>query len=428
MKLKLVKATTQQFDWACDLVRFTAKHPIEFTSDVQFTGTSNTQPWNSLVWAIDSSATTAGTTATFQLYNYQTGQYPASGDGYITGTVGTSNVTLSQNITANPTYFRDGSGNWSMKLKLVKATTQQFDWACDLVRFTTINPIEFTSEVEFTGTSGTLNSTQSLVQIDWTAGLSFTTPDVTTTLQLYNYAASQYPTSGDGYITDTIGQTNVTKTQKIITTPTDFTNATGNWAIKIKGTKPTNTSFDLPLDWIEFKETIVASINEIVFNGPIGQVTYELPYTETADTGLFLKGDSRTITNNSGSLMTQLFIRSGAEHPEIVLRYRPTVAFVTVGMENGRPVNAMRIYVIDLSGSDPVSLYGEIPLTISHVSAQIITTNTFNVSYRPTALLITSVLDGTSGSVSVPISSTLEGAIINVEVVQCNIKIARCVM
>jgi hypothetical protein len=108
-----------------------------------------------------------------------------------------------------------------------------------------------TVEVEFSGTS----NTQDWTQLEWTTDLSFTTPDMTTTLQLYNYNASQYPTSGDGYMADTIGQTDTTKSQTITATPTNFRDASGNWKIKVAGTKATATQFELKMDWAEFKAT-----------------------------------------------------------------------------------------------------------------------------------------------------------------------------
>jgi hypothetical protein len=168
-------------------------------------------------------------------------------------------------------------------------------------------------------------------------------------------------------------------------------------------------------------------INETIFNETTGQITYELPFSESPETGLFLKGDSRTIANQSGSLTTQLGIKNGAEHAEILLRYRPTVSCAVVGVENGRSVNTVRIYVVNLNASESITLYGKVPLRISCESTQI-TSTTYTLSYSPEKLFVTSILDGTSGSVTLPISSTAEGAVIKVEVVQCNVKIARCVM
>ena len=108
-----------------------------------------------------------------------------------------------------------------------------------------------TVEVEFTGNS----NTQDWTQLEWTSDLSFTTTDVATTLQLYDYDASQYPASGDGYIADTIGQVDVTKNQMITTTPTNFRDTNGNWKIKVTGTKETDAQFELKMDWVEFKAT-----------------------------------------------------------------------------------------------------------------------------------------------------------------------------
>ncbi len=108
--------------------------PTEFTSEVEFTGTSNTESWTQLVWTIDNSFTTTGVTTTFQLYNYNTSSYPTSGDGHMTDTIGTADVTKTQTITVNPTHFRNATGNWIIKVKGVKSTSTQFDWKGDLVK------------------------------------------------------------------------------------------------------------------------------------------------------------------------------------------------------------------------------------------------------------------------------------------------------
>ena len=168
-----------------------------------------------------------------------------------------------------------------------------------------------------------------------------------------------------------------------------------------------------------------ATINEVIYNQTIGRVAYELPYADSPDTGLFLKGDSRTIVNQSGSSMTQLYITNGAEHAEILLCYRPTVSYATAGLEDGKIVNNLRIYIINLNTSDAISLYGQLPLKASCESTQI-TTFTYNLSYSLQSLNVISILNGEMGQVSVPISSTENGAIINIEPVLCNLKIQRC--
>jgi nitrogen fixation-related uncharacterized protein len=113
------------------------KPVVEETVEAEFIGTSNTENWTQLVWTIDSCFTTTDVTATFQLYNHNSGQYPTSGDGYMIDTIGTTDVTKTQIITTNSTYFRDVSGNWKLKIIGVKATNAQFDLKVDFVNFET---------------------------------------------------------------------------------------------------------------------------------------------------------------------------------------------------------------------------------------------------------------------------------------------------
>jgi hypothetical protein len=111
---------------------------IQHTVEVEFTGSSNTLDWTQLAWVVDSAWTTPSVTVTLQLYNYNLGQYPTSGDGYISYTSSaTSNTdeTKSQTITTNPTHFRDGSGGWKIKVKGIKSTATQFDFEGDLIKF-----------------------------------------------------------------------------------------------------------------------------------------------------------------------------------------------------------------------------------------------------------------------------------------------------
>jgi hypothetical protein len=108
-----------------------------------------------------------------------------------------------------------------------------------------------TAEVEFIGNSNIQNWTK----LEWTTDLAFTTANVTTTLQLYNYQTSQYPTSGDGYMSDIVGLPDLTENQTITTNPTDYRDSSDKWRMKIKGVKTTDTQFKLNIDWAESKVT-----------------------------------------------------------------------------------------------------------------------------------------------------------------------------
>ena len=113
----------------------TYQNPTEFTCEVEFTGWSNSVDWNGLLWTIDSSSSVSGLDVTFQLYNYQTDQYPTSGDGYMTATLQTTDQKVNQTIAASPESFRDEIGGWKLKLTAVKSTSTQFEVNLDLVAF-----------------------------------------------------------------------------------------------------------------------------------------------------------------------------------------------------------------------------------------------------------------------------------------------------
>ncbi len=164
-----------------------------------------------------------------------------------------------------------------------------------------------------------------------------------------------------------------------------------------------------------------------IYNQTVGQVAYELPYVDTPDTGFYLKGDSRTITNQSGAVMSQLCVTNGLEHVELLLRYRPHVTVVSGGLEAGRTVNTLRVYVVNLNASDSVALYGKVPLRISCTSTHV-TSLSYTLSYEAQTLTVASAFTDAVGSVVVPLSSTPTGAVINVEVVECNVSIARCIL
>lgn len=169
------------------------------------------------------------------------------------------------------------------------------------------------------------------------------------------------------------------------------------------------------------------SISQSVFDQTIGEVFYILPSIDSLDANIYIKGDMRTIVNQSGAIITQLYTRNGATGPEIALSYRPTVSFATNGLQDNKTVNTMRIYIINLNSSDTISIYGEIPLKVSYESTQV-TTFTYNVSNETTTLSFTANLNDVQSSVLVPIVSTDNGAMINLEVVVCNLKIERCLM
>ena len=100
-----------------------------------------------------------------------------------------------------------------------------------------------------------------------------------------------------------------------------------------------------------------SELAETLFNASIGKVTYELP--STSSQGLYLRGDSRTVTNQSGTSMSQMCIQNGADGPEILLQYRPSVTCTVAGLEDGKTVNNIRIYIANLNASEPIVSQGD---------------------------------------------------------------------
>jgi hypothetical protein len=100
------------------------------------------------------------------------------------------------------------------------------------------------------------------------------------------------------------------------------------------------------------------------------------------------------------------------------------VSSVTGGTENDKPINYVRIYVVNLNSSQNIYLMGKIPVKISCESTQTLVSS-YNLSYSPSILTTHVTLDGRVAQVSSAISSNANGAIINVELVICNVQIER---
>ena len=111
--------------------------PMEFTNEVEFSGSSDLENWTSVTWAVDAAWSASNVSVTFQLFDYSLGAYSTGGDGYISyysSLVPYVDETENQTIILNPTRFRDGSGQWKVKATGVKVVTTPFDMEVDLVK------------------------------------------------------------------------------------------------------------------------------------------------------------------------------------------------------------------------------------------------------------------------------------------------------
>ncbi|MEM2129872.1 MAG: hypothetical protein QXZ70_04660 [Candidatus Bathyarchaeia archaeon] len=121
---------------------------------------------------------------------------------------------------------------------------------------------QYVCELEFTGTPVTADL-QNWTGLTWAIDASSTTSNVNLTLQLYNFAAGGYPTSGDGYMTTILNTTDFTMQQIIKANPTNFMNSTRYWKLKVTAAKAPSTPFDLKLDMVRFSPEVTNYALEI---------------------------------------------------------------------------------------------------------------------------------------------------------------------
>jgi len=164
--------------------------------------------------------------------------------------------------------------------------------------------------------------------------------------------------------------------------------------------------------------------DDIAFNSTIGSIICTLPASSAQNDDFYPKGDSRVMVNQSSSTMTQLHSFRGAESQKITLSYRPLASSAPIASNDGKPVNNVRIYIINLNSSQSFTLQGNFHLKIACVNVTC-TTRSYDFLNQITCLTVKCILDDVRGTVSLPISSNEEGAIVNLEIVICNVQLQR---
>jgi hypothetical protein len=161
---------------------------------------------------------------------------------------------------------------------------------------------------------------------------------------------------------------------------------------------------------------------DVFFNSSIGKIAYQLSSSEDTSTNLYLRGDNRVVVNQTASTMVQLYLGAGATSPEIALSYRPLVGQTVVEQSGLKPTNRFRVYVLSLNSSDTMTMQGKfnVKITCSNVTSS---WRNYDFSSQLTALTLRVSLDGKAGAVSLPISSNANGALVDLEVLVCNISV-----
>lgn len=162
----------------------------------------------------------------------------------------------------------------------------------------------------------------------------------------------------------------------------------------------------------------------IAFNSSVGKTVYELPSAEMAVYRFYLKGDGRAVINQSTFTMAQLYLSPGASKPELTFTYRPLATISETGTNQGKPVNTLRLYVININSSAGIIAQGEfnIKATCVNVTSSL---QTHNFSSPIASIFVKAVFDGRTDIVVLPVASNANGAFVKVETLVCNVKLER---
>ncbi|MEM2916798.1 MAG: hypothetical protein QXN63_00370 [Candidatus Bathyarchaeia archaeon] len=162
-----------------------------------------------------------------------------------------------------------------------------------------------------------------------------------------------------------------------------------------------------------------AEFSEVVFDAFVGKLVYQLASSESPSE-YFLAGDERVIVNNTASDLARIYVSAGAESQEITVWYRPYASSSLTGFEGGKPQNTIRIYIVTLGSSQAFTVSGSFKLKITCLNVTY-ATYTYNFSRSIASLELKAKVDNAQTTVSLPISSVAEGAVVRLEVLTCHI-------
>jgi len=164
------------------------------------------------------------------------------------------------------------------------------------------------------------------------------------------------------------------------------------------------------------------TFHDVVFNSSLGKAFYKLEPSEYNYDNFFIRGDSKAIINESIYTMTQLYFSIGNDSKELTLCYRPSATAALIGMSSGKPLNLIRIYIINLNSSQNLMLAEKFYLKVTATSLTTVSRQyTFNSTIS--SLALKTIFDATLNTAWLPITSNPDGALLDLEIVVCNVKI-----
>jgi hypothetical protein len=183
--------------------------------------------------------------------------------------------------------------------------------------------------------------------------------------------------------------------------------------------KTENTAKNLALNFTD-EQTFYS----VLFNSPVGRMYYKLDDSEFNEDGSYIRGDDRAVINQTAFTMTQLYVMTAGDAKQLVLSYRPLATAAAIGTSGGKPLNLIRINVINVNSSANLSQQEKFYLKVTSVN--VTTTKTrYEFNQSVSSLAIKSAFDGKETTVWLPISSISDGVVVDVEVDVCYITIQR---
>jgi hypothetical protein len=166
------------------------------------------------------------------------------------------------------------------------------------------------------------------------------------------------------------------------------------------------------------------AFSQIVFNSSVGKALYTLEGLAESQEGFFVRGDSRTIINESAFTVTQLYFERGETAQQLVLCYRPMATALATGTSDGKQLNIIRLYIISLGSSQTLTLYGNFHLKVSALNITS-TAMRFEFNSSVSSLALQALSEGVKTTVLLPVESTADGAVVSLEILVCNIQLRR---
>jgi len=257
----------------------------QYVTEVEFTGASDDYHWTQLAVGVDSSWTVGYVSVYIQTFDYRRLLYPVSGQAcsvYTSSVTPNTDETYTLYITDSPSDYRNSTGDWKLRIRGVRNTSiqpAQFDFKVDQVEFRPTHHSEYAVATEFLFSSVTPNVP---VELNFTIVGHTSLTGVRVIIQVWDYSASAYATSGQAFLQYVSSGVDETFVLRIDTNPQFFVSA-GSAKIRITGKLSTTIQYWQEINQVKLDHSHVNSPPTLnpVGNKIVGELT-ELTFRVTA--------------------------------------------------------------------------------------------------------------------------------------------------